>query len=153
VETVKNLATVVGLVVALWGLVKGIFEYQLQGAQKRADFFLGKQGEFFANKSFNTLRTLLDHDQPALAAIPVEERRAYATFFEEVAIAVNTSLIREDLAYYMFGYYAVKCHESTNFWSGLFQTEEFWGVFIAFAKRMKVRFQAGEKIDPIRIRF
>lgn len=115
-EVIKNIAAIVGLIAAIWGLYKGIAEYILQGKQKRAEMFLKKQGEYFSNESFNEIRGLLESDEFILREISFERRRAYLTFFEEIAVLKNSRLISEDLTYYMFGYYAVKCFESENFW-------------------------------------
>jgi hypothetical protein len=43
-EIIKDIATSVGLLAALWGLYKGFVEFALQGTQKRAEMFLKKQG-------------------------------------------------------------------------------------------------------------
>lgn len=130
----KDIAAVAGVVIALFGLFKGIVEYQLQGAQKRADFFLKKQQEFFSNTSFNKIRSLLERDDPELTTIPLEDRRAYANFFEEIAVSVNTRLIRNDIAYYMYGYYAMKCDISERFWSDLIKKICFGGCLCHLQK-------------------
>jgi hypothetical protein len=98
-ELIKNIATILGIVTAIWGLYRGVVEFALQGAQKRAEIFLKKQNEYFSNKSFNEIRTLLENDDDKLKLISIEEKRAYLTFFEEVAVLQNTGLIKPDLAY------------------------------------------------------
>jgi hypothetical protein len=52
-DTLKDVAAIVALIAALWGLYKGIIEFRLQGIQKRAEIFLKKQNEYFGNKMFN----------------------------------------------------------------------------------------------------
>lgn len=152
-EATKDLATVVGLIVALWGLYKGFFEFHLQGKQKRAEIFLKKQGEYFGNKSFNDIRGLLENDDPRLTELGFEEKRAYLTFFEEIAVLKNSRLINSDLAYYMFGYYATKCLESKHFWSNINKNDIFWNVFLRFATDMQARLRKNGEVISHHIEF
>ena len=138
-NTIKDLAILVGLVAALWGLYKGVVEFRLQGTQKRAEIFLKKQGEYFGNKAFNEIRTLLETDSEALRSISVEDKRAYLTFFEEVAILRNSKLLNDSLAFYMYGYYAAMCVQSEHFWSNISKDEAYWVVFLSFAESMRDR--------------
>jgi hypothetical protein len=152
-ELIKNLAAILGVIAAIWGLYKGVIEFSLQGAQKRAEIFLKKQSEYFSNKSFNEIRTLLENDDEKLKEILIEEKRAYLTFFEEVAVLRNTGLIKPDLAYYMYGYYATKCLESANFWSNVNKDKLFWNVFIKFAEEMQSRLRQNKEIISHDIQF
>ncbi|MGY4532070.1 high-affinity Fe2+/Pb2+ permease [Pseudomonas sp. TE3786] len=152
-ELIKNLATCIGVIAALWGLYKGFREFALQGTQKRADMFLKKQGEYFANPSFNKLRGLIDSNDVALISIEFEEKRAYLTFFEEIAVLKNSGLISADLAYYMFGYYATKCLESENFWADMNKQDIFWTVFLRFATEMQGRLRGEGEVVSHAIRF
>jgi len=145
-ELAKDVAVVVGMVVALWGLLKGMVEFVLQGKQKRAEIFLKKQAEYFGNKSFNELRQLIEHDSEALREHAFEDKRAYLTFFEEVALLTNSGLINRRLAYYMFGYYATRCLESNNFWSNVNRDDIFWNVFNRFAQDMQTRLRQHHEV-------
>lgn len=145
-DVIKDLAIVVGLLAAFWGLYKGVVEFNLQGKQKRAEIFLKKQGEFFGNTDFNEMRALLEFDSEELRARSFEQKRAYLTFFEEIAILKNSGLINVDLAYYMFGYYATKCLESQNFWSNINKADVFWNVFTRFATEMQRRLRENNEV-------
>jgi hypothetical protein len=152
-ENIKEIATFVGLLAGLWGLYKGVVEFALQGRQKRAEIFLKKQGEYFGNKSFNEIRGLLENDAPQLKDVGFEEKRAYLTFFEEIAVLKNSRLMNRDLAYYMFGYYATKCLESENFWSGMNKKDIFWNVFLRFATEMQTRLRSNGEVVTHEIEF
>jgi hypothetical protein len=89
----------------------------------------------------------LENDSKKLATIGFEEKRAYLTFFEELALLHNSGLIRADVIYYMFGYYAVKCLDSENFWSDIKKSELYWGIFLCFARQMKSRLEAAKRDD------
>ena len=179
IEEIKTTSAVIVAIVTLIGLFKGVIEFSLQGAQKRAEIFLKKQGEYFANESFNKIRYLLDqdlNDDPddiQLEKISFEEKRAYLTFFEEIAILKNTGLIKSDLAYYMYGYYATRCKNSTHFWTcidGYTTTDRdstidedskfsmkkdsiFWNVFNRFADEMENRLEVEKEIVRHDIKF
>lgn len=153
IEFFKDMATVIAVPVAAWGLYKSYAEFHLQGKQKRAEMFLKKQGEFFASKSFNEIRLLLEQDDAKLKDIGFEERRAYLTFFEEIAVLKNSRLINGDLAYYMFGYYAVKCLESQHFWSDLNKHDLFWNVFLRFSQEMQARLRSTQEVTSHAIEF
>ena len=158
IEETKTTSAVIVAIVTLIGLFKGVIEFSLQGAQKRAEIFLKKQGEYFANKSFNEIRNLLEKDDAKLKKISFEEKRAYLTFFEEIAILKNTGLFKSDLTYYMYGYYATKCLESSHFWANennedINKDPIFWNVFNRFAVEMKNRLRVEKEIIRHDIKF
>ncbi len=152
-DTIKNIAALIGLIAAIGGLYKGFVEFALQGKQKRAEIFLKKQGEYFGNKSFSEIRGLLEKDDPKLKDIAFEDKRAYLTFFEENAVLKNSKLINGDLAYYTFGYYATKCFESENFWENIKKTDIFWNVFLRFATEMQTRMRMNNEVVNHEIKF
>lgn len=145
-ETLKDIGVVIALIASSWGLWKGVIEFNLQGKQKRAEMFLKKQSEYFGNKAFNEIRSLLEIDAVELRERSFEEKRAYLTFFEEIAILKNSKLLKADLTYYMYGYYATKCLESKNFWSNINQDEIFWSVFLGFSKEMQKRLRDNREV-------
>lgn len=135
----KDLATIVLAIIGIATLVKGVIEYTAQGAQKRAEQFLEMRKRLKDNATFKELCALLETDDPGLIAIPFKEKRDLLGFFEEVALMLNSGLIREPVAHYMFGYYAIRCWESNNFWSGVSRESTYWSLFRDFVKRMKAR--------------
>lgn len=138
-----------GFIVGLWNLWKGVNEWVLQGRQKRADLFLKKQAEFFANEKFNQIRYLIEIEitEPeaaeAVRDLHIEDKRAYVTFFKEIALLKNSKLINPAMATYMFGYYAVRCHACNAFWENMDRNDAFWGVFNAFV------FQCEERVNNL----
>ena len=128
---------VAAAIVALLGLLKGVHEYRLQGALKRADFVLKKNEEFFSNERLQRIRVLVQSHDDKLAGVDRDDRRAYLTFFEEIALLRNSGLIRNDVARYMYGYYAIRCLDSEAFWTGLKKSEKQWGLFLSFAQELK----------------
>lgn len=43
----------------------------------------------------------------------------------------------EVVALYMFGYFAIRCHDSKNFWAGLNCEQVLWSLFMDFARQIK----------------
>ncbi|MES2206679.1 MAG: hypothetical protein V4525_07775 [Pseudomonadota bacterium] len=152
-EIVKDFSTLIGVLIALWGFYRGFSEFILQGKQKRAEMFLKKQGEYFENASFNEIRGLLETDDLKLQDIGFEEKRAYLTFFEEIAVLKNSRLINGNLTYYMFGYYATRCLESKNFWLNINKDNIFWHVFLHFAADMQYRLRSNNEVVKYKIEF
>jgi hypothetical protein len=138
-EQAKDVAAILGAAIALAALVKGVYEYGAQGAQKRAEQFFVLRKRLFENATFVTICGLLREESPELATCPFQDKYDFLALFEEVALMMNSRLIREPVAHYMFGYYAILCWESDPFWTGLTRDSDYWKVFAAFAATMKRR--------------
>jgi hypothetical protein len=133
----KEIATVAGVLLALGTLIKGVIEYAHQGAQKRAEHFVAMRKRLKENAVFEELCALLETDDPKLREIPFKDKRSLLGFFEEVALMMNSGLIRKDVAHYMFGYYAIRCWESEHFWSEVNRKSTYWALFRDFVEKMK----------------
>jgi tRNA A37 N6-isopentenylltransferase MiaA len=70
-------------------------------------------------------------------------KRDFVGLFEEVAIMLNSGLIREYVALHMFGYYAIDCWDSKKFWEGMEQHSPYCLVFKDFVQRMKAASKKG----------
>ena len=140
-DNIDLLLKVIGAIVALLGLFKGVREYRLQGSLKRAEFFLKKSDRFFEDERFKSVRLLIEKEkrEPTLTGEPVsrDDRKAYLTFFEEIALLDNSGLLDHQVANYMYGYFIVCCLDSKLFWTGLKKSEKQWGLFLSFAERLK----------------
>jgi len=73
-----------------------------------------------------------------LREISFQVKRDYLGLFEEIAIAMNSGLIKPQVAHYMFGYYALLCRESDDFWSGVNRLSDYWSLFNDFCDQMEV---------------
>ncbi|MGD0077305.1 MAG: hypothetical protein ABSB91_01615 [Sedimentisphaerales bacterium] len=139
----ENIVTTIGVVVAVSALVLSFLEYVKQGAQKRAEHFITMRERFKNNEKFQKICNLLDTNDEGLLEIKFEEKRDFLGFFEEVAIAMNSGIIKPQVAHYMFGFYAIKCWESSKFWDGndvnneVDKKSKYWVVFKDFVQRME----------------
>lgn len=134
---IKDVAIVIGGLVALLTFINGILEYTRQGAQKRVEQFMTLRRRLKENPAFYRISAFLADDHPDLRDVEPQDKRDYLGLLEEVALLMNSHLIRPDVAHYMFGYYAVRCLESTNFWVNVERESIYWSLFHDFAKRMK----------------
>lgn len=148
----KDVATIVGGVIALATLIKSVIEYTKQGAQDRAEQFETLRVRFKNDESFTDMCDLLETDSQRLQEIPFKQKRDFLGFFEEIALIVNTGLMKKSVAHYMFGYYALRCWKSQNFWSGVNRNSPYWALFNHFAKQME-KIEQDFSFDPRNYRF
>jgi hypothetical protein len=133
----KDIAIILAGIIALTTFFTGVMEYARQGAQNRAQNFLHMRRRFLENQTFREICQMLITGDDALRSVPLQDKRNFGGFIEEVALMVNARLIRKEVAHYMFGYYAILCWESEQFWDGLDRNAIYWSLFRDFAKEMK----------------
>lgn len=133
----KDIAAVIVAIIALFTFAKGVLEYGKQGAQKRAEQFESIRRHFKDNDTFKTLCDLLDRDDLQLRHIPFKDKRDLLGLFEEIALMTNSRIIHKEVSHYMFGYYAIRCWESTNFWAGVNRNSTYWELFRDYVEQMK----------------
>jgi hypothetical protein len=139
----KTITEIIGAGLALATLLKGTVEYVKQGSQKRTELFLKMRDRY---DKFLDICTLLEtQDEPEssnnLRMLSFDRKRDFIGFYEEIALMTRSGLIRPAVAHYMFGYYAIRCWESDDFWSSLSggpnRQSKYWGVFRKFALDMQ----------------
>ncbi|MCE1162044.1 MAG: hypothetical protein LWW80_03810 [Thiomonas sp.] len=148
----KDIATIVGVAVALITFIKAMHEYRQQGIQKRAQSYFDVERKFLDDKNLRDICILLDADDTKLSEVPSELKLQFLGFYEQVALMLNSKLIEPEVAHYMFGYYAVRCIDSTNFWKGEDKESPYWALFRHFAQRMK-EFEKEFHFDNSKLRF
>jgi|SRR5882672_242324 len=140
-ETKDLLAVAVGAVGAVTAIttvaLKALFEYRKQGVAHRSEMFLKMRSRLREDQSFKNICELLERDDKRLKTVPLVEKDRFMGFFEELALMQNSGLINDQVTLYMFGYFAVRCLDSANFWDGLNREHKLWALFIDFAKQMK----------------
>lgn len=132
----KDVAIILAGVVALTTFFFGMLEFIRQGHQSRASRFVEMRRRFLENALFRDILNLLATDDPALRDFPIQDRRNFGGFLEEVALMVNSKLISAEVAHYMFGDYVMLTANSENFWAGLDRNGVYWTVFREFAAEM-----------------
>ena len=134
----------VGIAFGLGTLFLGVFrawqattEYLRRGSARRAHQFFALRAKLHNDQSFNLLCNLLEHDDERLRQVPFDQKDAFLSLFHEIFLLLNSKIINIDVAYYMFGYYALKCAQSEQFWEGLIRESPFYRLFFAFVERLK----------------
>lgn len=147
----KDFAIIAGSVIALVTFLTGVLEFARQSHLRRAEQFLHMRRRFLETSHFQEILRLLATDDPKLRDIPIQDRRNFGGFLEEVALMVNSRLISREVAHYMFGHYVLLTERSQNFWEGLDRQGTYWQLFHRFAEMMRV--QSNSKVDLKHLRF
>lgn len=134
---VKDVSIIIAGAVTLITFMMGVIQYARQGHDARATQFVQMRRRFLEDPAFRELLNLLARDDPRLAEMPIQDRRNFVGFFEEVALMVNSKIIKPGVAHYMFGYYVLLVDRSEHFWEGLDRNSVYWQVFRGFAEQMR----------------
>lgn len=148
----KDLAIILGGLVALITFLSGVLEYARQGHQQRAQHFVQMRRRFLETPQYREILDLLASDDPTLAQVSIQEKRNFVGFLEEVALMMNSKIINREVAHYMFGYYVLLCKRSKHFWEGLDRESVYWSVFRRFAAEMERLGERGAE-PPKSLRF
>ena len=132
-----DIAAIIGAALALVTLVMGLAEYRRQGAQGRVERFIEIRKRLKEDEVFKKIADLVERDSPELKVVSFRDKRDYLGLLEEVALHLNSGLIRKEVAYYMFGYYAIRCWKSRYFWSGVNRDSPYWALFKDFVSEME----------------
>ena len=118
-------------------LIKAILEYKRSTGTKRLELFLTMRTRLREDEEFKKICQLLETDDKKLREIPLIQKDRFTGFFEELAIMRNSGLMNDDVTLYMFGYFAIRCNHSDNYWHGLNRNQELWSLFFSFAEDME----------------
>jgi len=139
--TIGEIATILGIFIGMVSAITVVLEFKTQGTQKRAEFFSRKLDELWKNDLYKHIWLCLDtHNEEEIRHIPREDKLSYLVIFDEIALMMNSGLIKKDVAYYMFGYFAITCWENDAFWEdpGIDRRRVYWSVLKNFVADMKV---------------
>jgi len=157
--------------ISLWGLIAGgsglvglgtLFlgvirawqattEYLRRGSARRARQFFALRARLRNDVSFNNICELLEHEPEEgerLSKIPLHEKDAFISLFHEIYLLLNSGIMNDEVAYYMFGYYALMCAKSERFWNGLIRESPYYRLFFAFVQRLKKHAPNDNGYDP-----
>jgi hypothetical protein len=132
------IVSIITLAIGVVALFKGFAEYVGQNALKRFEKFQEVRRHFKGNEEFKRVCLLLEDGDPELRRLDYKAKQDFLGFFEEIALMHNSKIINSNVAHYMFGYYAIRCYESKDFWNGVSRESYYWSLFAKFAQKMKV---------------
>ncbi|MBX3120233.1 MAG: hypothetical protein KF784_14300 [Fimbriimonadaceae bacterium] len=152
IQEIKDLSIIVAGAVALITLIRGVREYAHQGRERRAVQFVNMRRRFLETVEYQQILELLRTDDPRLTQIPHQQRRNFIGFLEEIALMMNSQLIRPEIAHYMFGYYVRMANHSEYLWHELERPSIYWEVFRTFAGSMEAESQKFPSVKvPLRL--
>ena len=137
-EIITAVISAFALMFTFVSVLQGLVEYKKQGISKRTETFLQMRSRLREDATFSKICELLETDSEKLQEIPLVDKDRFIGFFEELALMKNSGLINENVTLYMFGYFAIRCYDSENFWHNLNREQPLWSLFMDFAKQMKI---------------
>lgn len=135
-EIIKTVATVGTAVIAAVTILKGYAEYKLSAVQKRVELFEKYHQKLKENETLKRIIGLLDDKSADVRNIPRTDKYFYLGYFEEIALLVNSGVLKPEIAHYMFAYYAKICWTNDNFWHDINRNSIYWRVFREFVEQM-----------------
>lgn len=146
----KNITIIIGVIVSTSSIFMGVLEYSKDSTLKRANYFLDLHKR--ANKEeIIKICALCAIDHQDVKQIPYEKRLMVIGFFEEVAIAMNSKLIKKKIVHYMFGYDIIVCWKCDNFWQDIDRENYHWITFHNLVTQMENLDNKKLKRDPLKV--
>jgi len=158
-EVIRNWAISFSAIVATITFVFNVWEKNKENRLNRLETYLSFEKRFNEQSSFQRFITLLEEDNPDLSNEDTLEKYKFLGFLEEISIAVDNKLLSRELAFYMFGYYAIRAKESEHFntlkedgkikWDSVY-----WRVakkFVDDMKKVEDKFASKASLGKIRV--
>lgn len=142
-DQIKDWSIIAAGAIALTTFWSGMVQYSRQNHAKRAEQFVQMRRRFLEDPLFREILNYLATDDERLCQVSIQDRRNFIGFLEEVALMVNSRMIRPQIARYMFGYYVSLADQSRHIWHNLDKESEYWTVFRDYARQLNK--QAGTK--------
>ncbi|WP_193200616.1 hypothetical protein [Nostoc sp. MG11] len=107
----RNVAIIAGTIITLLTLIKGVYEYTRQVAQKRSEQYAEMRKRFRESETFPKLLDLLEKNDPELVDVPWSQKVELLGFYEDVALMRYSGIMKRHVAFYMFAYSTCVCYE------------------------------------------
>jgi hypothetical protein len=131
-------SAMVAAVALIWGVGQGLYGYWKQNRLARFEKYSALSKDWSEDKNVQKIKQLLEDDpEEELLEIPYTEKEEFVAVFEEIALMLESGIIRIKIAYYMFGYYTLLCEKNQNFWQDMDRDSHYWTLFFRFAEKMK----------------
>src|SRR5689334_13590274 len=98
------------MVAALVGVATGVmalFQYKKNNALKRVEHFCYLNEKLTETPKYLRIADLLQSESPDIADVSISDKTEFIGLYEIVALSLNSKLIKPEVAFYMFGYYAI----------------------------------------------
>ncbi len=147
---IKDVSIVIAGVIAVVTFISGMLQFRGLTRQQRAAHFIEMRRRFLETEEFRTILERMSSDPESLSHFPIQAKRNFVGFLEEIALLVNSKFIRREVAHYMFGYYVLKTDECAPLWEGLEKDSQYWQLFNGFATQMRAMAQKA-KFDVLHL--
>lgn len=137
-EDLKNWATIIGVIVTIFVFFKGILEYSHQNAMRRLELFQSMRKRFEESAPIQRVREALESEkEDSLAALSKKDKVDFLAFYEDLALMVDSGLMRSEIAQYWFSFYILMANDEQGFWADLDANLPYWKVVRQFATDMQ----------------
>jgi hypothetical protein len=159
VQNAAGITAIVGVIALIVTVIRAVFEYSKQNLLARFEKYDELSKGWSEDKEIQEIILLLDDDpRGQLLKMHRSRKEAFVGVYEEIALMLESGIIKKQIAYYMFGYHTILCYENKDFWTTEMDLEHrYWTLFRRFAEQMKKiddDVQAGrEKINEWKFRF
>ena len=156
-ESLKIIVTIVGglvtIIVAIFGLYKGIHEYDNHLKKDRIRYLISFGEKYTSNQDIKDVVCFLEelednnqykselfniHDNTYKeAALSIHSLEMFMRFIEELELLIRCGAISESSALYLFGHYTEILDRYQSRWPSIKYNEEYWTVFRSFVERAK----------------
>ncbi|HEY3781288.1 MAG TPA: hypothetical protein VGL56_09410 [Fimbriimonadaceae bacterium] len=136
INDLLTVTPVIGGAVALLTLAKAVREFTVQNADKRTKQFLELRKWYRENLEFQRITQLIARNDPELATMELHVRFEFMGFLEDIAFLVNSGVLREEVAYYVFGADLMAAWGNDIFWGDELRGDRYWTLLRDFTLRM-----------------
>ncbi len=134
----QGISAIVAGVALIWAVCQALYGYSKQNRLARFEKYSALSQGWSDDENIREIKSLIEKDpERKLLTLDYEKKEEYVAVFEEIALMLESGIIREQVAYYMFGYYTISCYESEDFWAGMDKDSHYWSLFFRFARKMK----------------
>ena len=133
-----GLSAIVAAVALFWAVCQAVYAFSKQNRLARFDKYSELSKGWSADKDIQRIKRLIEEDPKGeLSNLSAAEKEEYVAVFDEIALMVESRIVRKEIAFYMFGYYVIHCCDNEEFWTGMDKDSHYWSLFFRFAKEMK----------------
>ena len=151
-EEVKSLTEIATLVLGVVVFFRAIYVYQREKRRdlklaenndrlKRFEKYQEMQKRYREDQSINAVLQAMypdqyPHHKVRLTEVPTGQKYVFMSFYEEVAVMVNSGLMSSDMAYWTLGLDASNFYNMEETWHG----DRTWALFNSFAQKVAARY-------------
>jgi hypothetical protein len=158
VQNAAGITAIVAVIALIVTVIRAAVEYSKQNLLKRFEKYQELSRDWFDDKDIQEIIGLLEEDpKRKLLKMSYSKKEAFIGFYEEIGLMLESGIIKKRIAYYMFGYYTIRCYRNKDFWTDINIDSPYWSLFRRFAKnviKIDDDVHAGyENIDEWKFRF